>query len=126
MTAIVAGLADRKTTEIPDGYVERSVRPETQFHGGIAEVAQHAEILHLLRNLFVPLLRYADTQWSRLTFVEPKSSRKLTLVGHRQVLDALRKTKPAAARDAMLRHLTGTFRGTVWTREYFAEPRWEF
>jgi DNA-binding GntR family transcriptional regulator len=104
---------------LSDEYRERDVRLEYQFHGGIADAAQHPTVAHLLGNLFIPVLAYEDSSWSLCPRDDLEENLRMTLQEHRDILDALRRKDPSAAREAMYRSLRRGLEGGEWKLEYF-------
>src|SRR5262249_46102842 len=105
---------------LSDEYRQRDVRLEYQFHGGIADAAQHPTVAHLLGNLFIPVLTYEDSFWSLLPRDNLEENLRTTLQEHRDILDALRKKDPSAAREAMYRSLRRGLGGEETSLRYFS------
>jgi DNA-binding GntR family transcriptional regulator len=119
---------DRLVEEVEHGrldllseeYRERDVRLEYQFHGGIADVAQHPEVAHLLGNLFIPVLTYEDSLLSFFPRADVEEDMRMTLQSHHDILDALRRKEPSAARKAMYQSLRRGMEGGGWNLQYFS------
>lgn len=79
--------------------LERRVDADLRFHRTLAEATGNPVFL-LLLDTVAGLLRA-----SRYASIGTHGA-QAAIDGHREILDAVRDRKPAAARDAMLRHLT--------------------
>lgn len=90
-------LLDRQARRIEQGEIP--IEEDTAFHNALAVSTGNGVLLRLL-NLVVDLLEESRARW----FQTPDRPGK-SLVGHRNVLQAIKRRDPTAAYAAMLEHL---------------------
>lgn len=75
------------------------IRTDSDFHHCLARIARNRVLERLLLALF-DLLRQ-----TRERYLQPEERKRRSLQGHQKILSAIKRRNPAAARQAMRRHL---------------------
>jgi DNA-binding GntR family transcriptional regulator len=88
---------------VPARISEKIVRLETEFHRTILEAAQNPEAMRIVEHaqIFTHLARFFH-EASREAVIEDA---RMTLAGHRAILDAIRRGDSRRARSLMKEHL---------------------
>lgn len=77
---------------------------DAQFHSAIMDASHNVVMLHMMRSMF-DLLRNG-VFYNRQVIFEQRTSRDALLDQHRAINDAIQARDPAAARSAVVAHLT--------------------
>ncbi len=107
MALLTEDIARTTTDRVLPEIVERIIRLETTFHGTILEAAQNPEATRIVEHaqLFTHLTRY----FPAISHAVLLADARMSLAGHRAILDAIRLGNAKLARRRMKAHITAGF-----------------
>jgi DNA-binding GntR family transcriptional regulator len=107
MASLPDEIAAAPRGKIPPEFVERTVRLEIDFHRMILEAARNPEAARIVEN--VQILTHLTLYLPVMTRDELIQDARLTLAGHREIVEAVRLGDAKRARRVMRRHLVDGF-----------------